>query len=405
MSKSIATPLDKVYLVVYACEPNQGGEHEVGWRIANELADRCDLSVITRKSNQKFIKQFTDKDIDFRYIENNLFLKFKPQGRFSYLYYLFWQLSAYVYLKKEVNKNDIVHYLTFGNLHLPHFLFFLKSKLVLGPMGGGSVVDIKLMRKSSLKTKLKSAIYRFINWTVKVNPIYYLLFWKSAKIILRTEETLKIVPKVFHHKCTVFLETGVDIENIHITPKERKLKRIITTARIIESKNVDQVIEVFLKVVKLTKEPLELLIVGDGPMKSNLEKKYSYIENIQFLGKVPHNQVESLLRQSDLFLFCSIKEGGSHSLFEAAMNNITIACYDISGMKEFPKEDSAIKIVPTEDINDNIKRLAEKIILAFQNTDQIDRICQNAIKDLKEHYDWKALGNRYLGIYEEIREQ
>ncbi len=204
----------KVYLVVYSCEPNQGGEHEVGWRIANELVDKCDLVVITRKSNQNLIEQYSNKNIDFRFIENDFFLKFKPRGRFSYIYYFSWQFSTYKYLKKEVKKNDIVHYLTFGNLHLPHFLFLLKSKLIIGPMGGGSVVDTKLMRKSSLKTKLKSAIHRFINWTVKVNPVYYLLFWKSAKIILRTEETLQIVPKVFHGKCSIFLETGVDVENI-----------------------------------------------------------------------------------------------------------------------------------------------------------------------------------------------
>ena len=42
----------KLYLIVYACEPNQGGEHQVGWKIANELVNKCNLTVITRKSNQ-----------------------------------------------------------------------------------------------------------------------------------------------------------------------------------------------------------------------------------------------------------------------------------------------------------------------------------------------------------------
>ena len=36
---------ERVYLVAYACEPEQGGEHEVGYRIANELADKCTLTV------------------------------------------------------------------------------------------------------------------------------------------------------------------------------------------------------------------------------------------------------------------------------------------------------------------------------------------------------------------------
>lgn len=391
----------KVYLIVYACEPNQGGEHQVGWKVANELADKCDLTVITRRSNQKLIEQYNDKNIDFQFIENDTFIRFKPRGKFSYFYYLFWQFSVYLHLKRVVKKEDIVHYLTFGNLHLPHFLFLLKSKLILGPMGGGSIIDTKLMRQSSLKAKIKSKIHRFINWTVLINPIYYVLFSRSSKIILRTEETLKIVPKYFHDKCSVFLETGVDATNIHIVKKERKLKKIVTTARIIDSKNIDQVIEVFKKLVEITHEPLELSIVGDGPMKLTLEKKYSLVENLQFLGKVPHEKIESLLQESDLFIFCSIKEGGSHSLFEAAMNNCPIACYDVSGMKEFPGADSSIKITPSDNVDDNVRRLAEKINETFNNQN-IDQLCENAIADLKENYDWQKLGKRYIKIYEEI---
>lgn len=391
----------KTYLIVYGCEPGQGGEHEVGWQIANKLVKQCNLTVITRTANQKLIEQHNTNNIDFKYIENDFALGYKPRGQFSYLYYLFWQFSVYVYLRVIVQKEDIVHYLTFGNLHLPHCLFLLKSKLIIGPMGGGSIIDAKLMRHSSFKLRLKAKIYKLINLSVKMNPIYYVLFSRSSKIILRTEETLDVIPKIFHNKCSVFLETGVDSSNITVVKKERRLKKIITTARIIDSKNIDQVIEVFMQLVVITKEPLELVIVGDGPMKAVLEKKYASIKNIKFLGKVPHEKIKFLLQNTDLFLFCSIKEGGSHSLFEAAMNNIPIACYDISGMKEFPKNDSAIKILPTTDINDNIKKLAEKIYQAF-NKNQIDQLCYNAINDLRKNYDWQELGKRYLKIYEEI---
>ena len=395
--------MKKVYLVVYACEPAQGGEHEVGWKMANELTDKCDLVVITRKSNKKLIEQDNSNYINFRYIENDIFLRFKPRGRFSYIYYLFWQVSVFLFLKNIVKKEDIVHYLTFGNLHLPHFLFLLKSKLILGPMGGGSVINPKLMRTSSFKVKIKSTIHKVINSSVKINPLYYVLFMKSSKIILRTEETLNIIPKYFHKKCTIFLETGVDVNNINFVKKERKLKKIITTARIIDSKNIDQVIEVFQKLIELTSEPLELLIVGDGPIKVKLEKKYTEVMNLKFVGKVPHQKVESLLNEADLFIFCSIKEGGSHSLFEAAMNNCPIACYDVSGMKEFPRSDAAIKIEPKSNIDSNIEKLAKKIKLTFDEGN-IDTLCNNAVSDLKENYDWSEIGNRYIKIYKNIKQ-
>lgn len=391
----------KVYLIVYGCEPHQGGEHEVGWKVANELVNECDLKVITRKSNQKLIEQNNDKNIDFTFIENDTFIGFKPRGKFSYLYYLFWQFSVYMHLKRMVKKEDIIHYLTFGNLHLPHFLFLLKSKLILGPMGGGSFTNTFLLRRPSLKEKVKSSIHYLVNISLKINLIYFFLFKKSSKIILRTEETLKLVPPYFHNKCTVFLETGVNSKMINYNPKVRKLEKIILTSRFVEHKNIIQTIEVFLELEKLQSNKITLTLCGDGPTRIALENQYSNHENIDFKGKIPHETIAELLVESDLFLFCSIKEGGSHSIFEAAMNNIPIACYDISGMTEFPKNDSSIKIVPTRNIDNNVRFLAEKIIKYF-NEEKIDNICANAIKDLKENYDWEKVSHRYIEIYKEL---
>ena len=103
----------------------------------------------------------------------------------------------------------------------------------------------KMMRDSSTKLKMKSIVHKFINFTAKVNPIYLYTYYKSNKIILRTNETKCLIPKIFHQKCEIFLETGIETENITFVQKERKLNKVITTARIIESKNINQVIEVF----------------------------------------------------------------------------------------------------------------------------------------------------------------
>lgn len=392
----------KLYLVAYSCEPNQGGEHEVGWKVANELASERNLLVITRKANQKLIEEFNNKNINFLFLENETFLHLKPKGKFSYIYYVFWQLKVFSILRKKVCKEDIIHYLTFGNIHLPHFLFLLKSKLIIGPMGGGSVIRTSLIRNPSIYTKIKTTFHNFINYTVKINPIYYLLFSKCSKIILRTDETLNMIPKLFHKKCIVFLETGIDFVKIKTENKNRSLNEIVTTGRLIESKNIDQVIEVFLEICKIKNEYLRLTIVGDGPMRSFLEKKYSSIDNIIFLGKVPHKAVHDVLKKADLFLFCSIKEGGSHSLFEATMSNVPIACYNISGMQEFPKVDSAIKITPTKNIDNNIYSLANKIIDSFQSKEMINLLCENGKNDIQTNYSWKRLTEKYINIYKSI---
>ena len=108
------------------------------------------------------------------------------------------------------------------------------------------------------------------------------------------------------------------------------------------------------------------------------------------------------MKKADLFLFCSIKEGGSHSLFEATMCNVPIACYNISGMQEFPKMDSAIKITPTKNIDNNIYSLAKKINDSFQSKEMINLLCENGKKDIKTNYSWKRLTEKYINIYKSI---
>ena len=103
-----------------------------------------------------------------------------------------------------------------------------------------------------------------------------------------------------------------------------------------------------------------------------------------------------------MFLFCSIKEGGSHSLFEATMSNVPIACYNISGMQEFPKMNGAIKITPTKNIDNNIYSLATKIIDSFQSKEMINLLCENGKNDLQTNYSWKRLTEKYINIYKSI---
>jgi glycosyltransferase involved in cell wall biosynthesis len=153
---------------------------------------------------------------------------------------------------------------------------------------------------------------------------------------------------------------------------------------------------------KMNDNKLMLSILGDGPEKPKLQKINQSNNSICFLGKVSHQTINKYLEEADLFLFCSIKEGGSHSLFEASMNNIPIACYDISGMEVFPKNDSSIKIKPQYDIEKNTTELANLINEKFLKN-QTNELCSNAIDDLKENYDWQSISKRIETIYKGIK--
>ena len=58
----------------------------------------------------------------------------------------------------------------------------------------------------------------------------------------------------------MFLETGIDFTKKQTIKRDRNLNEIVTTGRLIKSKNIDQVIEVFQKLSDRARFLVRLLI-------------------------------------------------------------------------------------------------------------------------------------------------
>lgn len=386
----------QLLILAYSCEPGVGGEHEVGWRISEEIAKIHDnkVYVLTRTSNQEKIEQERGRNANYHFIESNLALKFKPRGGFSYLYYIAWQIKAYKYIKNNFPNDIHVHLLTFGNIHLPTFLWLLDNSYSMGPMGGGAYVDTRLLMNPSVKEISKSLFYKCVNFFSRINPFFYLSNKKAIKIITRTNDTVNVISSKEHSKIHTTLETGI---TPHSLDKPRRVnitsaRRFINVSRFIESKNIEVSIETFNYLNKINNGTLTYTIIGNGPLFNEIRNKYS-TKNIIFLGKVEHEEVRKHLQKSDVMLTCTVKEGGSHAIFEAMSEGCIVACYNISGMKVFPPETASIKFEPTGNIEGNIEGFAKHINKSLEKRNDIMNNAYLALHDqtwnlkAKEIYD------------------
>ena len=86
----------KILLSAYACEPNTGSEHEIGWSWIKSLSNKNKIYVLTRLKNKKKIlkeiKLKKIKNISFLFYDlPNIFIKIIKSGSNkpnSYLYFL-----------------------------------------------------------------------------------------------------------------------------------------------------------------------------------------------------------------------------------------------------------------------------------------------------------------------------
>ena len=93
---------------------------------------------------------------------------------------------------------------------------------------------------------------------------------------------------------------------------------IISTGRLVPFKNIRMAIG--LKGFVMTDIPSTTLLWQRDQKKANIEemvKNYHLAENIKLVGEVPRETVMEYLKMADMYLFPSLREGGSWALMEA----------------------------------------------------------------------------------------
>lgn len=403
----------KVLLSAYACEPGMTSEPGVGWNWALQMARYHDVWVLTRQTNREVIEKELSKmqveGLHFVYYDLPYWLRFwKKKERGLYLYYSLWQLGTlFVALRlyREI-RFDLAHYITMGSVMVPTFFSFLRTRIILGPIGGGGRVPLKFLREFSLKGKINEIIRHIVQFLYRFNPLLLLIFRKADKILLRDKETLEMVPEKLRKKCFFFCETGVPAQllHYHTDKKHKNGLTIVTVGRFLHWKISVLTLKILQRFKEKYGKPFRVFIVGDGNEKKNLIhycQKNNIKENIIFTGQVQREKVFEILSESDIYISTSFKEGGSWALFEAITMELPVISLKAGGSDLLICDGCGIKIniknpaKVIEDFSDALVKLAENPSIRLE-------MAKKAKSHLLKYYTWEELGRRMNRIYEEV---
>jgi hypothetical protein len=161
----------KILLSAYACEPEVGSEHGIGWGWINFLLqNNFKVEVITRLSNKNkivsYLKNKNIKKIKFHYYDLKGFFFEISKGKNnsnSYFYFIIWQLMIFFKYKKYIKKNnfDIVQHVTFGSMRFPSFLGLCHKNFLFGPVAGLENIPTQLIKILVLKIKFQKLLDLF----------------------------------------------------------------------------------------------------------------------------------------------------------------------------------------------------------------------------------------------------
>lgn len=181
------------------------------------------------------------------------------------------------------------------------------------------------------------------------------------------------------------------IDDKFLTPlKDRAKKRqeltgisedvplIISVANLVPYKDYYSTISA-LKLVKEHRSDFYYLILGDGPLRENLEthiEKSGLKDHVRILGNV--SNVDEYLKVSDIFIHSSRGEGCSNAILEAMAAGLYIIASDTGGTSEIIYKENSL-LFPYKDFN-SLANCLQSALNYFEKNSQMRVVPSDYLK-------------------------
>ena len=223
---------------------------------------------------------------------------------------------------------------------------------------------------------------------------------KASFIIAASTDSANAIKKYF--KCTPILinESGCDItaNNISRSFEKNRPLEVLWVGRFIFTKQLI----IALETLAACKNPnIKLHIVGgsveeEQPFKE-ISEKLSIQKQCVWHEKVPHEKVQSLMQQCDLFFFTSIAEGTPHVILEAFNNLLPVLCFNTCGHGDCVNDKVGIKI-DLSTPKQSIKEFASILNTLENDRKKLKEFSLNCPKRQKE-LSWDNKAKQMINLY------
>ncbi|NBB22837.1 glycosyltransferase [Runella sp. CRIBMP] len=389
--------MKRILVNAYACEPFKGSEQGVGWNFVLQLAKDYQVDVITRSNNRSVIEANLPRELKnnlhFHYYDTHPFiLKFKRKANGLYLYYFFWQIGVFRLARKlsKGAKFDYSFQPTMGSMWMPTFFPFLNISFIWGPLGGGEGVPKSFLNILPVKDRIIQSFRYSLKYLVYINPLLFYSLYKSKILLIRTENSLDFIPKKFRYKTHLILETAIESDVFKYSKERRENDciHLIITGRLVPFKNVISVIH-SLKLLP-NDFNFKLDIIGSGPEKKRIKQAidtHKLKTSVNFIDELQREEVLRKLCKADIYLFPSLREGGSWALMEAMAVGLPVICLNWTGNAVIIDEKSAIGLEVTNP-QQFIIDFADSIMKLANNRQYRIDIGRQARIRIKEKFSW-----------------
>jgi len=400
----------KLLISAYACAPNRGSEHAVGWNWTTE-AHRLGHEVwaLVSPAHRDAIEDACRSDrvareIHWIFPELSYWpLQPAKEPKWERTYNLLWQRAA-LRSARELERRigfDAIHHLTWAGIRAPTFLGSLGPPLIIGPIGGGETSPSSLRDGFGLKGRILETLRDLTNATITINPLVCGGLSDASIIFASTADTRNLLRGPLRKKTVVFSQLGIQKGQLGSLRTARQTPpRLLYAGRLLYWKGVHIALEAFAKL--LTKVPnARFTIVGTGSEEARL-KADSVIrkikDNVDFISWLPQGNLFELYDSHDLLLFPSLHDSGGFVVLEALCHGMPVVCLDLGGPKEVVTPESGL-IIKTDGRNTSqvASSIANEVYNILRSPETLAQLSSGAISRASDF----ILQSRVATFYQE----
>jgi glycosyltransferase involved in cell wall biosynthesis len=251
----------------------------------------------------------------------------------------------------------------------------------------------------------KVILTRRINKALKKNPITRFKYKACDHIISVSDKINNILSLsgIDQQKLTVIKDAVIteDLSNqkqVDILTKRFKDKIVIgCVANLIPPKGHQYLLEA-TKILNKTHENIIFVLLGDGPLRNELEAKAKEmnLNNVLFEGYIENPY--SYFKIFDIFTLTSTNEGLGSSILDSFFYKVPVVATDAGGIPELVIHNKTGYLSE----NKNPEDIAAGIIKILNEKEYRESCVDNAYKLLIEKHTVESMSKKYIEAYEKV---
>jgi glycosyltransferase involved in cell wall biosynthesis len=400
----------KILIIGHACGPGLGSEPANTWNWAWHLSRTNQVWVVAHPEYKERVDRFLESEpnnnLKFNWITvNSRFDRWVPgqsQETGIRLHYWLWLKEAYeqAAVLHEKVQFDLVHHISWSTIAIPPPFWKLPVRCIWGPIGGGQFFPTSLnslLHQKRIKEGLRSLYVSLLPFSPTLRKSL-----ASVSLVLATNfETRSLLKQAGASNVELFLDCGVN--GGPIVPKSRSTREPVTLLWAGRLEPTKGLVVAIRALARCNERQSCLLVAGSGSDRARMEeltRELGLAKRVEFLGRIPHEDMPALFQRSDAFLFTSLRDSFGSVVLEAMAHGLPIITLNHQGMRAFVPEDAAIKI-PVSTPEQIITDFALGIDAVVSNPNSMRRMSEAAYAFANEQ-TWVRRAEMMNTLYEEL---